>query len=140
MSLVKKEQVYRFKNYDNLRGYKFASISPNGEYICTLTAGIIFLFGAKYSSINDITKSIIKIISPNPTTGMIKIDFNLTKTELVNTLISNYAGQTIQTINIGLKEAGVNSFDYNTTQLTSGLYFITIKTSTISETYKLIKE
>ena len=113
--------------------------SNDNNFVITSSGIYLFLLGQKYTSVEDNTE-IVTTLSPNPTTGIVKIDFVLKISEIVNFSLSDNSGRLIYTNNLGLLELGNNSYSYNTSSLASGIYFITLQSNTFSQTYKLVKE
>ena len=113
--------------------------SNDGKYIA-FESGRLFLIAPKITSVEDTLHPLQKILYPNPTTGIVKLEFNLQSNEIVRINISDNTGKNISNTNLGLLNSGKNIYEYNITSLTAGVYFITIQSQSYSETYKLIKE
>ncbi|PHS04080.1 MAG: hypothetical protein COA88_14515 [Kordia sp.] len=74
-------------------------------------------------------------IYPNPVTNELNITFNKSNT-LTNVSIHNMLGQVIFTKEISSK----NDLKINTSNLSNGMYFITINTETTNQTIKFLKK
>ncbi len=77
-------------------------------------------------------------ISPNPTKGDATINFVLAQDELVTITISDQLGNSIATIYDAIATAGVNSINYDASALSAGMYIVTMKTSRLVFTEKLV--
>ncbi len=76
---------------------------------------------------------------PNPFNSSIKIQYDLPKLSTVTIEVYNSLGQKIDTIKNMVREVGRLNVDYSAADLSSGVYFITIRTDTnINESYKAI--
>ena len=122
-----------------ISGHNFISSSKDGNFVSTCTSNRIYLLGQKYSTVYDKIPS-IATISPNPATGIVNIDFILKKNETIYLTITDNIGKSISSINLGLLEVGNNSYIYNSSALSSGVYFLTLQSNTFSQTFKLVKE
>ena len=78
------------------------------------------------------------VTSPNPTSGIVKIDFNLQNNSNINFKIVNIQGQLIFEKNID-NAIGLQSQSIDLSSQNSGLYFVTIASDKGSITTKIIK-
>lgn len=76
---------------------------------------------------------------PNPVKNSVTASFILQHNELVLLQVNNSLGQSIIQYNIAAL-AGVNSFVIPMQQLSTGIYYITLKTATHHESVKLLKD
>ena len=90
--------------------------------------------------INEISNNSATLFSciPNPANNTTKISYNLKNSEKTTIIITDIMGRTVQTINQGMQAKGSYSVDVNLTDLTSGTYFYTLKTTTSQATQKLM--
>jgi hypothetical protein len=77
---------------------------------------------------------------PNPFRGTTNVTVTLQKSAKVSLSISSVIGQQISTVNYGTMDAGVHTLTINGANLTSGVYFYTIRTNGTSVTRKMIVE
>ncbi|MEO8446813.1 MAG: serine hydrolase [bacterium] len=74
---------------------------------------------------------------PNPFNPSTKIEFELRIKEEVTLSVINILGQEIQIYN-GVLDAGVHSYEWNASDITSGVYFYKLKTAGHSEIKKML--
>jgi hypothetical protein len=77
---------------------------------------------------------------PNPVKGVTYFDVNLEKAAPVIVEVSNLMGQKIMSMDKGLVNAGSQVFSIDGSQLTTGVYFYTVKVNGESYTHKMIVE
>ena len=76
---------------------------------------------------------------PNPTFGLVNIDYKLTIPGAVSVTISNTQGNEISRIcDNQIQDSGNHRFTYNTSDLAPGVYYITIQSNEFSETKKFV--
>jgi hypothetical protein len=75
---------------------------------------------------------------PNPVKGMTSFKVSLQKTSNVTIDVQNIMGQTLMSMDKGSVNAGVQSYTIDATNLTSGIYFYTVKINGDSYTHKMI--
>ena len=92
------------------------------------------------TSVNNIDKSIANAsnIYPNPTTGTSYIDLSLIKSNNVAINVTNLMGQIVSSENLGTKSMGMHKLAIDATNLTSGIYFVTVKVGNSTSTSKMI--
>ena len=77
-------------------------------------------------------------VFPNPSSGKINIEFVLNDNSPVNIELFNSSGQKLKTIS-GLQTfAGKNQIERDLTKYSSGIYWITVRTDSVTETRKFI--
>lgn len=99
------------------------------------------IYGANPASVGPktgITSNALRA-KPNPVKNSVTASFILQHNELVLLQVNNSLGQSILQYNIAAL-AGVNSFIIPMQQLSTGIYYITLKTSTHHESVKLLKD
>ncbi len=74
---------------------------------------------------------------PNPFNPSTTVSFELNITNKVVLNVFNIVGQKISTFNLGLKQAGVHTFDLNLSDQASGIYLVRIQAGTESRTGKI---
>ncbi len=91
-------------------------------------------------SINDIDKNIANIsnLYPNPTNGLTNVDLTLIKTTDVSIQVVNMMGQVVSSQDFGTRTTGMHKLSINATDLTSGIYFVTVKAGNSTSTSKMI--
>ncbi|MEI7980944.1 MAG: T9SS type A sorting domain-containing protein [Bacteroidota bacterium] len=77
---------------------------------------------------------------PNPVNGITYFNVNLDKGANVTVEVSNIMGQKIMNIDKGFMYAGVHRMTIDGTQLSSGIYFYTVKINNETFTHKMIVE
>jgi len=115
-------------------------ISPNDQsFIAGSSLGVCLYKADLLSSINETNKG-IETIYPNPTNGMIKINFYNPSYQFLRVELQNISGALIDTIFSGNLEQGEQSINYNGNNLFAGNYIITLSAKGFSKSFKLIKE
>jgi hypothetical protein len=91
-------------------------------------------------SINDIDNNIANVsdLYPNPTNGLTNVDLSLVKNANVSIQVVNMMGQVVSSQDCGQKTAGMHKLTINATDLTSGIYFVTVKAGNSTSTSKMI--
>jgi hypothetical protein len=79
-------------------------------------------------------------ISPNPFTNQITIDLNIEEATSANLDLSNAVGQTLKSMNLGMKEKGSYQETIETNDLAPGIYFLTLRSKNGTETKKIVKQ
>jgi hypothetical protein len=77
---------------------------------------------------------------PNPVKGITYFNVNLEKAANVIVEVSNLMGQKVMSMDKGLVNAGTQVFNLDGSQLTTGVYFYTVKVNGESYTHKMIVE
>lgn len=77
-------------------------------------------------------------VFPNPSTGIINIQFEFEKENEIILTIQNISGKEMKNIPLGVKKTG--NFEMNCADLPQGIYFITLKTDKATLTEKIIIE
>ena len=78
-------------------------------------------------------------IYPNPNDGRLKVAFNLNEVEDVKLIIHDLNGKIIDKVILSNLSIGSNFYEKDITKLTNGsVYFISIETSNIKTTHKLV--
>ena len=76
---------------------------------------------------------------PNPFSNFFTINYDLSDDEVINITLSNSFGQIVKTLMSEKVEGGSHQLHVSTEDLTSGMYFITLRTQNGSETKKIMK-
>ena len=74
---------------------------------------------------------------PNPTKAQFEVAYNLTASEQVQIVLTDFTGKTIQSHTINAKE-GQHKYMMDASQLASGFYFVQLKTKDRLSTKKLV--
>jgi hypothetical protein len=77
-------------------------------------------------------------VFPNPTSGKINIEFSLNDNSPVNIELYNSNGQQLKTISSLQTFSGKNQIEYDLSKYSSGIYWITVRTDSVTETRKFI--
>ena len=75
---------------------------------------------------------------PNPSSTYTMINFTMPIAGDVQFSVKNIMGQDIDAINLGSQSAGTHTIKVNTSKLTSGIYFYTVKVGDKEITKKMI--
>ena len=91
-------------------------------------------------SVENIDNNISNVsnIYPNPTTGISNIDLTLVKNANVSIQVVNMLGQVVSSEDLGYKTAGMHKLGVNASNLTGGIYFVTVKAGNSTCTSKMI--
>ena len=77
-------------------------------------------------------------IYPNPTTDVLNIEVNASQSSLMNISVFNIMGQKVMEDNVNIN-TGINRPSINTSDLTSGIYFVTVKANGFENTMKFVE-
>lgn len=77
-------------------------------------------------------------VSPNPATDLLKIDFSLATTNKVQLFVSNAIGQTMVSRDLGVQLGGDNTYQLPVSNLSAGMYVLTLKTENGAITRKFV--
>ena len=90
------------------------------------------------SPIKPIANNSALKVYPNPASNVVTVDFTLAKDEQVQLNIVDITGKVIFSNNIGNRDTGLHSEMIDCSKLSSGLYFVNMKTNTQNKTAKII--
>ena len=76
-------------------------------------------------------------VYPNPATSVLNIEVNASQSSDMNIAVFNITGQKVMEKNVNL-HAGINTPSISTTDLSSGIYFVTVKANGFENTMKFI--
>ena len=91
------------------------------------------------TEIEEIVNSTSFTVYPNPATDFIQINYAIQNDATCKVTIQNALGQIVAIVYEGSFYAGENTFDYSTSLLESGVYFISVESEGTKETLKFIK-
>jgi hypothetical protein len=77
---------------------------------------------------------------PNPFKNEVTVKYIMNTAGQVNVTVKDLLGKEVLSLNEGKKDAGLHEFKLNDKQLSSGVYFYTIRCGNASITEKLVKE
>ena len=77
-------------------------------------------------------------IYPNPARDFVTVSYSLSEADEVNLVLTDLSGKTIQVIENRRLEEGSYQFQYETANLTAGVYFCTLMTSSSKTTKKIV--
>lgn len=89
------------------------------------------------SGINELFENSRLTIYPNPSSGIVHIDFTLYKATTITVDVYNILGKYIKTIVKSSLQTGENSIGFDTATLTKGIYFIRISSDGFVITKKI---
>jgi hypothetical protein len=115
--------------------------TPEEEILHHYLSGVEFAstdFGMV--SVNNIDQNFAQISQsyPNPTSGMTSVDVTLVKGSNLSIQVVNIMGQVVYTENKGNVSEGKYRFNFDASQLNSGIYFYTVKAGNSNQTSKMI--
>ncbi len=76
-------------------------------------------------------------VYPNPATSVLNIEVNASQSSDMNIAVFNITGQKVMEKNVNIN-AGINTPSISTTDLSSGIYFVTVKANGFENTMKFI--
>ncbi len=116
---------------DTAYKYVMGNISSSGTYaiFTTVPAGI---------NEQDNFKSFGLLVEPNPTTGIVELNFNLQRESKVNIDLFDALGMKLITICDNRLNAGVHNYKLDCEPFADGIYFLRLSDGLHSETVKLI--
>jgi len=124
----------------------FAALGTTPDYrlnaSSTATAGANFTspaFVGGFTAVNELNalKQNSFGVYPNPANNNATIAFDLLENKQVNVLVTDVLGNVVSTINSDLYK-GYNTLNINTSNLSSGVYYISLEINNQKETKKLI--
>jgi hypothetical protein len=136
--LVTLKEIYNF-HFDFPYSLRHPAISNDGLFIA-IESGYLILLKPKITSVEENILNIVRTLYPNPTTQIVTVELNLKKRENIILNLSDNSGKILNSINYGIFDVGYNNIKYNTSIISTGIYYITIQSQSFSETYKLVKE
>ena len=87
-----------------------------------------------YDAINPMTTT---RVYPNPATDVLNIEVNASQASDMNISVYNIMGQKVMNQNVNIT-TGLNTRSINTSDLNSGIYFVTVKANGFENTMKFI--
>src|SRR3989339_1681655 len=115
-------------------------VSHDGEFIVSSSASRLTLREAKFG-INTVPGDsgiTPQIIYPNPTTGIATIQYQQPFSENTNMYITGINGQIVKPILNNYLEEGIKTIDFNTQDISNGIYFVKVENTHLSLVFKLI--
>lgn len=103
-----------------------------------------FMNDVKYTfagtSVNNLDKNVANIsnLYPNPTNGIANVDLSLINSSVVSIQVVNMMGQVVSSQDCGYKSTGMHKLTVDASDLTSGIYFVTVKAGNSTSTSKMI--
>ncbi len=79
-------------------------------------------------------------VYPNPVKDIAKVTLTLTQTSNVTISVTNLVGQQVMSLNKGTMNAGSQQFSMDASNLTTGVYFVTVNVDGQKYTQKLVVE
>ncbi|MES2618747.1 MAG: T9SS type A sorting domain-containing protein [Bacteroidota bacterium] len=80
----------------------------------------------------------IQNVYPNPMIDVVKVLYKQYSTQSLQLIIYNSIGQVIKTFEIS-NDTGLYEFEINTSELSTGIYYLNVKTDCGNQTFKVIK-
>ncbi len=118
-------------------------ISDNYVYAGTWGRGVYKRFLNEFSAIHYISNEIPNQFSlsqnyPNPFNPVTNIKFSVPKSGLVKLTVYDAAGRETATLFNGRLSAGTYNYDFDASQLASGIYFYKLETNEFTQTKKMV--
>ncbi|OGU60854.1 MAG: hypothetical protein A2X64_04625 [Ignavibacteria bacterium GWF2_33_9] len=126
--------------YDFINGtHQNVAYSLNNQYIVTSIAQLLILYNNPLTSVQP-NLEIINTIFPNPTNQLVNIQFILPRQNFIKIDLLNLEGKKINNIFSGLLESGKQNIEANIEEISTGVYYIVISSTSLTQTFKLIIE
>ena len=77
-------------------------------------------------------------ISPNPTTGVVHIEFTLAASGNTRLSVFNNAGEQVKAIAMGMRSAGLNEYDFDGSSLPAGTYSLELRVGSRIQTGRIV--
>ncbi|MGP1446027.1 MAG: T9SS type A sorting domain-containing protein [Candidatus Limimorpha sp.] len=92
-----------------------------------------------FTDVNEVTNPMNSVtVRPNPVQDMLYIDINASQASDMNVAVYNITGQKVLNQSVSDLSTGVNTRNINVSNLTSGIYFVTVTANGFQETKKFI--
>ena len=108
--------------------------SENSIYVVKVVPTDDMLGITEHEAINPMTST---RVYPNPTTDVLNIEVNASQASQMNISVYNIMGQKVMEQNTTIS-TGINVPSISTAELTSGIYFVTVKANGFENTMKFI--
>jgi len=116
-----------------------AFIAEGKQEIITGTNTFPSLSGNTTTSVNEIVNDGLSLnIFPNPVNDVLNVGFELEKLTSVKVHIYNITGSLIKTLSYGILEASKQNLKFSVSELTQGMYYLSIDTGYEITTKKII--
>ncbi|MBP9095132.1 MAG: T9SS type A sorting domain-containing protein [Ignavibacteria bacterium] len=139
------------KPLNSLNG-KFAGRNPQGKWRLQVTdlansnSGVLYSWGLRINNSVDVKNISSEIPSkynlsqnyPNPFNPSTKINFSLSKAGIVSLKVFDIAGREVSELVNKNLPAGSYEAEFNGAELSSGVYFYTLKSEAFTETKKMV--
>jgi plastocyanin len=117
------------------------TVVGNYNYVCTLHPGMngsltVTTGVEQISSIVDVFR--LKQNFPNPFNPSTKINFSIPSRELVTLAVYDLVGNQVETLVSEELNAGEYEFNFNAKNLTSGVYFYTLRAGNLKDTKRML--
>ncbi|MFT4601042.1 MAG: PKD repeat protein [Arenicella sp.] len=122
------ESDFRFK-------FVFESDNGNNMYIDNIN-----LYPSSMAGLIEVDDVATLNVYPNPTTDITNIQLAGVEGQEYSITVLNSMGQQVHSVYKGGLSNGLNSFEYNTSELAKGIYIVRIESEGKLQTVKLIKE
>lgn len=111
--------------YYGARLHNYASVTGTIEVVTTGIEGDEYFAASLYP------------ITPNPVSGAAGITFSIPENGHVNVSILDIAGRVVSTVQDGQLPAGAGVLNYDTAELTPGVYFVVMQTEDVTFTRRM---
>ena len=117
---------------DTYPNSNMGTITENYQYACLIRP--VGLGINEQEAINPMTAT---RVYPNPATDMLNIEVNASQASEMNISVYNIMGQNVMNQNVNIT-TGMNTRSISTSELNSGIYFVTVKANGFENTMKFI--
>ncbi|MBU0487024.1 MAG: S8 family peptidase [Bacteroidetes bacterium] len=115
-------------------------IIPYGADTNASIAYSLLIYDPDYTNLHEIPDNYLGVnIFPNPANYTVSVAYSLPLTSYVTIILSDMLGCSFYVNQLGIKQPGEYQYQMNTNELSSGMYFITIKTDEKIVTKKFLK-
>jgi WD40 repeat protein len=134
---IKKELIYKYDETYSL-GVNF-DVNNNNDFLVAGLINVKLIKGIYEPMTVGEEEITIDILYPNPTNNLVNIEFTLTSETNLNIEVTDINGTTLETIPNIVYPVGLNTYQYNCSNLSNGTYFIKISSAEFNKVYKFVK-
>lgn len=124
--------IYQF---DRFPGLSATSLDPSENYVVLVRTDLIDPPGTGEP---DEAGLLVSQNHPNPFSGITHVDISLKIPASLSISVSDITGRKLQQCEMGVKPAGQHTLDIDASELSSGVYFFTVKAGSVSMTKKMV--
>lgn len=135
---VKENGIFWFAyQEDETIGLYWGSNATQGN--ATDNSIVVAKVNLAFTDVNEVVNPMNSVnVRPNPVQDVLYLDVNACQASDLNVAVYNITGQRVLEQNLSALSAGVNTRTLNVSNLTSGVYFVTVSANGFQETKKFI--